>query len=300
MKTFLAPRKLEKDMYGPVDPRGNPRVSNRVVGAATPTPDSNPSPFPRQRDGISRPGDPTRDKQRSNLTGGEPSRWLPIHLFLVPKKGGGHRPIINLKKLNEFVPHHHFEMEGIHMLKDLLKQGDFMAKIDLKDAYFARPISDPDKKYLRFRWKDQTYQFNCLPFGLSCAPWVFTKITKAVTAVLREMGIKFVIYIDDILVMAESEIIATTYIIIIEQNFILFCIFTHTYEASEFRSWLLYYSLPVLCGILPDPYFTHYSLVVAAIHLLLSETITDTMLHKAEQYLNRFYEMFAALYGKCS
>ena len=80
-----------------------------------------------------------------------------------------------------------------------------MAKIDLKNAYFAVPISDPDKKYLRFRWKDQTYQFNCLPFGLSCAPWVFTKITKAVTPVLREMGIRLIIYIDDILVMAESE-----------------------------------------------------------------------------------------------
>ena len=126
-------------------------------------------------------------------------------IFLVPKKGGGLRPIINLKKLNEFIPHHHFKMEGIHMLKDLLKQGDFMAKIDLKDAYFAVPISKSDRRYLRFRWKDKIYQFNCLPFGLSCAPWVFTKITKAVTAVLREMGIRLIIYIDDILIMAESE-----------------------------------------------------------------------------------------------
>ena len=126
-------------------------------------------------------------------------------IFLVPKKDGGHRPIINLKRLNYFVPHHHFKMEGIHMLKDLLKQGDFMAKIDLKDAYFAVPISEPDKKYLRFRWKSQMYQFNCLPFGLSCAPWVFTKITKAVAAVLREMGVRIIMYIDDMLIMAESE-----------------------------------------------------------------------------------------------
>ena len=127
-------------------------------------------------------------------------------IFLVPKKDGGHRPIINLKRLNEFVIHHHFKMEGIHnMLKDLLKKGDFMAKIDLKDAYFAVPISEPDKKYLRFRWKGQMYQFNCLPFGLSYAPWVFTKITKAVAAVLREMGVRIIIYIDDMLIMAESE-----------------------------------------------------------------------------------------------
>ena len=42
-------------------------------------------------------------------------------IFLVPKKDGGHRPIINLNRLNKFVPYHHFKMEGIHMLKDLLK-----------------------------------------------------------------------------------------------------------------------------------------------------------------------------------
>ena len=55
-----------------------------------------------------------------------------------------------------------------------------MAKMDLKNTYFALPIGEPDKKYLRFRWKGQMHQFNCLPFGLSCAPWVFTKITEAV------------------------------------------------------------------------------------------------------------------------
>ena len=74
--------------------------------------------------------------------------------ILVPKKDGGHRPIINLKNKNEFIPHTHFKMEGIHMLKDLLRQGDYMAKIDLKDVYFAVPIDVKDRKYLRFRWRD--------------------------------------------------------------------------------------------------------------------------------------------------
>lgn len=65
-----------------------------------------------------------------------------------------------------------------------------MAKIELKDAYFAVPISNPDKKHLRFRWKK-----SCLPFGLPCAPWVFTKITKELAAVLREMGVRIIMYI---------------------------------------------------------------------------------------------------------
>lgn len=56
-------------------------------------------------------------------------------LFSGPKRAGG-RPIINLKRLNSFVETVHFKMEGIHMLKDILKPGDWMAKVDLKDAYF--------------------------------------------------------------------------------------------------------------------------------------------------------------------
>ena len=87
-----------------------------------------------------------------------------------------------------------------------------MAKTDLKDVYFAVPTSESDRKYLRFRWRDKIYQFNCLPFGLSCAPWVFTKTTKTVTAVLREMGIRLIIYIDDMLITAESETLLNDHI----------------------------------------------------------------------------------------
>jgi hypothetical protein len=62
-------------------------------------------------------------------------------MFLVPKKDGRQRPVINLKRLNQSVKTEHFKMEGIHMLIDLLRAGDWMAKIDLKDAYFIIPIA---------------------------------------------------------------------------------------------------------------------------------------------------------------
>ena len=42
-------------------------------------------------------------------------------LFMVAKKGGGQRPVINLKALNNFVEYSHFKMEGIHMPRVLLK-----------------------------------------------------------------------------------------------------------------------------------------------------------------------------------
>jgi hypothetical protein len=55
-------------------------------------------------------------------------------MFVVPKKDGGWRPIINLKSLNSYLFTPHFKLESIQSLKDVLLQNDFMVKVDLKDA----------------------------------------------------------------------------------------------------------------------------------------------------------------------
>ena len=134
-------------------------------------------------------------------------------IFLVPKKDGGQRLVINLKCLNKFVYTEHFKMEGIHILRDLLRTGDWMKKVDLKDAYFMVPIHEEDRAFLKFSFKERTYQFKCLPFGLACAPWVFTKILKPLAAQLRQLGMRLIVYIDDILILAESKELAWEHII---------------------------------------------------------------------------------------
>ena len=151
------------------------------------------------------------DKQAISSTEEGPEDFY-SQMFLVPKKYGRQRPVINLKRLNQSVKTEHFKMEGIHMLKDLLRAGDWMAKIDLKDAYFMIPIAQEDREFLKFQWKDRSYQFNCLPFGLFSAPWVFTKTTRPVVVALREVGVRLIIYIDDILVMAETVFITGPYL----------------------------------------------------------------------------------------
>ena len=92
--------------------------------------------------------------------------------------------MVNLKALNSYVVTHHFKMEGIHMLKDVLKEGDWMTKVDLKDAYFMIPLSSAHRHLLRFRWEGQVFQFEFLPFSLASSPWVFTKTTKPIAATL--------------------------------------------------------------------------------------------------------------------
>ena len=96
-------------------------------------------------------------------------------------------------------------MEGIHNLKDLLQPGNWLAKVDLKDAFFTVPMHHQYRKYLRFTFQGKTYQFTCLPFGLCSAPWVFTKALKPALAMLRQKGVRLIAYMDDILLLAESK-----------------------------------------------------------------------------------------------
>lgn len=66
---------------------------------------------------------------------------------------------------------------------------------------------------------------------------------------------------------------------------------------SELQAWLLYYSLPVLHGILPSPYLAHLSLLVAAVHILMSARIHRSDLSIAHQFLDTFYKQSSTLYG---
>lgn len=101
-------------------------------------------------------------------------------LFVIPKASGGFRPVINLKPLNRSVVYRHFKMEGIETVRNLIRKGDYMAKIDLKDAFLSVPVHPDDHSLLQFRWRGVLYQFCSMPFGLSSAPWPFTKLLKPV------------------------------------------------------------------------------------------------------------------------
>ena len=93
----------------------------------------------------------------SNVTGSCQDQFL-SNLFLVAKKDGASRPVINLKTLNKFIPYKHFEMEGLHCLKYLIQQNDYLCKVDLKDAYFSVPLHNNSRKLLRFLWLGNLYE----------------------------------------------------------------------------------------------------------------------------------------------
>ena len=60
------------------------------------------------------------------------------------------------------------------------------------------------RKYIRFCWEGQLYEFLCLCFGLGRAPRIFTKLLKIPIAILRRINIRIIVYLDDMLLMSQT------------------------------------------------------------------------------------------------
>jgi hypothetical protein len=125
-------------------------------------------------------------------------------LFVIPKRNGGYRPVFNLKRLNQHLDAPHFKMETLKQVTPLIQQHDYLTSIDLSDAFLYILVHKVSRKYLRFRWESQTFQFRTTPFGLSTVPWLFTRVTKPVLTWARTQGIRVSAYLDDWIVVADS------------------------------------------------------------------------------------------------
>lgn len=125
--------------------------------------------------------------------------------FLVPKASGGWRPIINLKALNLFIQNRHLKMESVSTLRYTIRKGDWLAKVDLKDAYFSVALNQSQRNKFCFKWGEKICQYVSMPFCLGPAPRVFTKLLKPIVGFLLQQGLRLVVYLDDILIIGHSR-----------------------------------------------------------------------------------------------
>lgn len=80
-----------------------------------------------------------------------------------------------------------------------MSPGDFMFTFDLKSGYHHVEIFEEHRKFLSFSWKFSDgnvryFQFSVLPFGLSSAPYLFTKLLKPLVKKWRSVGFSIVVY----------------------------------------------------------------------------------------------------------
>lgn len=115
------------------------------------------------------------------------------------------RPILDARQLNSCLAPPHFKLEGLEAIASMLRPGDWLSKVDIKDAYLHVPLAYKDRPYTGFGFAGQTYRFKVLPFGVSSAPYLFTKITRLVISQARSEGMRITSYLDDICLASSSE-----------------------------------------------------------------------------------------------
>lgn len=110
-------------------------------------------------------------------------------LSVSTQKSGKKRLILDLRKVNKHI------WKG-SLKTDYFEKNNFMFKFDLKSGYHHFDIAIEFQKYF-FCWQENYYVFSVLPFGLSSAPFLFTKCLRPLVKYWRSAGINIVLYLDD-------------------------------------------------------------------------------------------------------
>ena len=96
-------------------------------------------------------------------------------------------------------------MTTLKDVSQLIQPGDWAVCLDLRDSYFHVSVHTRHRRFLRFIWKEQTYRYTALPFGLSTSPFCFTKVTRPMVQYLRSQGVRVVFYLEDVLLLAHTR-----------------------------------------------------------------------------------------------
>lgn len=126
------------------------------------------------------------------------------HYFVIPKRVGGLRPVLDLRVLKKHLRKYKFKMLSLRTLCQSVRQGDWFTSVDLQETYFHIDIFPAHWKYLRFAYQGTAYKYMRIPFGMALAPRVFTKFVEVALTPLRNGGVRVSSYLDDLLICAPS------------------------------------------------------------------------------------------------
>ena len=129
-----------------------------------------------------------------------PKFCSPLHV--VQQSSGKLRLILDLSHLNKIIIKRPVKYEDLRTVLQLFPPGSFVFSFDLKSAYHHIDTCEDHKKFLSFQWKNSEgsvkfYEFNVLPFGLTTAPYLFTKVMRQLVKYWRGRGYSILLYLDD-------------------------------------------------------------------------------------------------------
>lgn len=120
-----------------------------------------------------------------------------INLLTVAySRAGKARLVLDCRHINLNLHKFKFKFEDVSVAKDMFYKGYYVFKFDLKSAYHHIEILPLHRQYLGFSWLyhgiEKYFVLNVLPFGISVAGYIFTKVLREVVKYWRSLGHKVI------------------------------------------------------------------------------------------------------------
>jgi len=133
----------------------------------------------------------------------------PLSVSVQPN--GKKRLILDLRHVNRHLKKQKVKFEDWKIALSYFQKGSYMVSFDLKSGYHHIDIHPDYQSFLGFGWKfsgDSSFRyfvFTVLPFGLSSAPYIFTKVLKPLEKYWRIQGVNIALFLDDGLLIEYEE-----------------------------------------------------------------------------------------------
>ena len=132
----------------------------------------------------------------------ETAPYIVNPLTVSVQSSGKKRLILDLRIVNQHLWKQSVKYDDTKIALSYFTKDCFMYKFDIHSAYHFIDIFPPHTEFLGFSWEDENGlrfygKFLVIPFGLSTAPYIFTKVTRPLIAKWRSEGKCILMYLDD-------------------------------------------------------------------------------------------------------
>ena len=138
---------------------------------------------------------------RVRMVNEQPFVVNPLSVSIQPC--GKKRLVLDLRHVNKSLIKQSVKYEDWKIAMSYFAKDAYMFSFDLKSGYHHIDIAQEHQTFLGFSWRAPDsinvvlYVFTVLPFGLSSAPYVFTKVLKPLEKYWRIQGLCIAIFWDD-------------------------------------------------------------------------------------------------------
>ena len=124
-------------------------------------------------------------------------------LFLVPKKDGSYRPVIDFRKVNAVTVPDHYPLPVLsELLQSIGKNNTVFTSLDLLSGFWQIPLDEKSREITAFSTPTGHYEWLRLPMGLRNAPLTFQRMVN--TLFSGTIGKGLFVYLDDLIIVSKD------------------------------------------------------------------------------------------------